>query len=181
MVKDSKGIAASDDEKNCVRTRETHHVGISPQEDRGGAAGAVGEVEGGEEEGGIEKRFRTSQVPSSWWDYCKAMLGEVPLMSLTALEQEFDDACMDSVRQCQKLKYDPKLFVRMRSELGAVEACRRLINAPQWPEGFSRLWEMKRLDLSIEAFVHDNPKFSPLFDTPTLENCEKRLIEAEYI
>src|SRR4051812_40102968 len=51
-------------------------------------------------------------------------------MPMTALEQEFDNACVDSVRECQKLEYDPKLFVRMRSELGAVEACRRLINAP---------------------------------------------------
>jgi hypothetical protein len=100
---------------------------------------------------------------------------------MTALEEEFDNACMDSVRECRRLKYDPKLFVRMRSELGAVEACRRLINTPQWPEGFSRLWEMKRLDLSIEAFVHDNPKFRTLFDLPTLDNCEKRLVEAEYI
>ena len=40
---------------------------------------------------------------------------------------------------------------------------------------------MKRLDLSIETFVHNNPKFKPLFDTPTLDNCKKRLVEAEYI
>jgi hypothetical protein len=102
-------------------------------------------------------------------------------MSLTDLEQQFDDACMLSVRESRRLNYDAKLFIAMRSELGSVEACRRLINAPKWPDGFSRLWEMKRLDLSIEAFVHDNPKFRPLFDTPTLENCEKRLVEAEYI
>jgi hypothetical protein len=100
---------------------------------------------------------------------------------MSPLEHEFDDACMDSVRESRKLKYDPKLFVAMRSELGSVEACRRLINALQWPDGFSRLWEMKRLDLSIEAIVHDNPKFRPLFDARTLENCEKRLVESEYI
>ena len=36
------------------RSRQTHHVGISPQEDRGGTAGAVGEGEGCEEEiGGL--------------------------------------------------------------------------------------------------------------------------------
>ena len=28
---------------------QAHHVGISPQENRGGAAGEVGKVEGGEE------------------------------------------------------------------------------------------------------------------------------------
>ena len=102
-------------------------------------------------------------------------------MLMSALEHEFDDACMDSVREFRQLKYDPKLFVAMRSELGSVETCRRLINTPKWPDGFSRLWEMKRLDLSIEAIVHDNPQFRPLFDTFTLENCNKRLVESEYI
>jgi hypothetical protein len=55
MVKGSKGIEASEDENNCVSTRETHHVGIRPEEDRGGAAEKVGEGEGGEEEGGIDR------------------------------------------------------------------------------------------------------------------------------
>ena len=32
-----------------------HHVGISPQEDRGGTASAVGEGKGSEEEGGVEQ------------------------------------------------------------------------------------------------------------------------------
>ena len=59
---------------------------------------------------------------------------------MAALELEFDDACIDAVRD------DPKLLVRMRSETRAVEARRRLINTPRWPEGFSRLWKMKRLD-----------------------------------
>ena len=48
-----------------------------------------------------------------------------------------------------------------------MEARRWLINTPQWPEGFSRLWEVKRLDLTVEAFVHANPKFRPRFDPPT--------------
>jgi hypothetical protein len=102
-------------------------------------------------------------------------------MPTTALEQEFDDACMESVKECRKLGYNPSLFVTMRAQMGSVEACRRLMNSPKWPDGFVRLLEMKRLDLSIEALVHDNPKFRPLFDTPTLDNCEKRLVEADYI
>lgn len=52
MVKGSKRIEASSGENDCVSTRETDHVGIRPQEDRGGAASTVGEGEGGEEESG---------------------------------------------------------------------------------------------------------------------------------
>jgi hypothetical protein len=61
MVKGSKGIEASEDENNCVSTRETHHVGIRPEEDRGGAAEKVGEGEGGEE-GGLEQPVRAAQT-----------------------------------------------------------------------------------------------------------------------
>jgi hypothetical protein len=40
-------------ENNWLGTCETHDVGSRPREDRGGAAGKVGEGEGGAEEGGV--------------------------------------------------------------------------------------------------------------------------------
>jgi hypothetical protein len=52
MGKGSKRIEASSGENNCVGSCEVHHVGIRTQEDRGGAAGTVGEGAGGAEEGG---------------------------------------------------------------------------------------------------------------------------------
>ena len=62
----------------------------------------------------------------------------------------------------------PSYFLQMLNEYGAVEATRRLVNGEKMPEGFSRLWEMKRLDLTLEAGIHDNPKLHPLFDAQTL-------------
>jgi tRNA(Arg) A34 adenosine deaminase TadA len=47
---------------NCFGSCQTHHVGISPQEDRGGAAGEVGEGEGGEEESGVELPTRGEKM-----------------------------------------------------------------------------------------------------------------------
>ena len=41
-------------ENNWLGTCEANHVGISPQEDRGRAAGEVGAGEGRKEKGGIE-------------------------------------------------------------------------------------------------------------------------------
>jgi hypothetical protein len=49
------------------------------------------------------------------------------------------------------------------------------------PEGFSRLWEMNRLDLTLEAGIHDNPKFHLLFDAQTLMACDARLASGGYI
>jgi hypothetical protein len=48
----SEWIAAS--EANSLGACEADHVGVSPQEDRGGTKGAVGEGEGGEEKGGLD-------------------------------------------------------------------------------------------------------------------------------
>ena len=42
---------------------KAHNVGISPQEDRGGTTGTLGEVEGGEEEvGGVEPTYSKEVV-----------------------------------------------------------------------------------------------------------------------
>ena len=40
-------------ENNWLGSCETHHVGIRPEEDRGGTAGEVGEGEGSEVVGGV--------------------------------------------------------------------------------------------------------------------------------
>ena len=55
MGKDSEKIAASG---GSLRTCEAHHVGISPEEDRGGAEGEMGKGTGGEEEGGVATGYQ---------------------------------------------------------------------------------------------------------------------------
>ena len=54
MGKGTERIEASSGD--CFGPCQAHHVGISPQEDCGGSAGAVGEGTGGEEEGSVERR-----------------------------------------------------------------------------------------------------------------------------
>lgn len=48
------------------------------------------------------------------------------------------------------------------------------------PDGFSRPWELHRLDLTLEACVHDNPQFHALFDAQTLAACDARLASVGY-
>jgi hypothetical protein len=40
---------------------------------------------------------------------------------------------------------------------------------------------MKILDMTLEACIHDNPKFHPLFDAQTLAACDARLASVGYI
>jgi putative heme iron utilization protein len=98
---------------------------------------------------------------------------------LSGLEREYENACVSSVNECIRLGYNPKIFVRMMSEHGAREATRRLLRGSEIPQGLYTLAEMTppRLDLSLEAFIRDNPRFQPLFaDEPRiLANCISRL------
>ncbi|MCL2641655.1 MAG: hypothetical protein FWD53_12475 [Phycisphaerales bacterium] len=88
---------------------------------------------------------------------------------------------MSDVEEARQLGYNPSYFLKMLEEYGAAETARRLIRQEPLPEGFSRLWEMHRLDLTIEACVHDNPQFHTLFDPQTLEACDARLASVGYI
>jgi hypothetical protein len=58
MGKDSERTAANSrcSQNNGFHSCEAHDLGGRPQEDRSGAAGSVGEGEGGEEEGGVDQR-----------------------------------------------------------------------------------------------------------------------------
>jgi hypothetical protein len=49
--------------------------------------------------------------------------------------------------------YNATYFLRMVSEHGGLETARRLLAAPSPAEGFSRLYEIGRVDLSVEALV----------------------------
>jgi hypothetical protein len=99
--------------------------------------------------------------------------------NLGALEREYESACVASVNECIRLGYNPKIFVRMMSEPGAREATRRLLSGSEIPQGLYTLAEMNppRLDLSLEAFIRDTPRFQALFadDPRILANCISRL------
>jgi hypothetical protein len=75
--------------------------------------------------------------------------------------------------------YDAKLFARMLSEHGPLETARRLIATDRPSEGFTRLWERGRLDLTVEAQVL-KPEFRDLFTDIELERCRGRLSQYGY-
>jgi hypothetical protein len=62
----------------------------------------------------------------------------------------------------------------MVSEYGAVDAARRLLDVSSPAEGFTRLHELGRLDLSVEAMAL-RPEFEPLFTTRQRRAAKLRL------
>src|SRR4051794_19137514 len=65
----------------------------------------------------------------------------------------FDRAMLRLYEDARDAGYNATYFLRMLNELGGVATAKRLINANAPSEGFTKLWEMKRLDLSVEALV----------------------------
>jgi hypothetical protein len=67
----------------------------------------------------------------------------------------------------------------MISEHGAVEAAKRLINSSKPSDGYTRLWELGRLDLSVEAIVQEE-LWKDLFSEKEREKARKRLVQYGY-
>src|SRR4051794_21828562 len=98
---------------------------------------------------------------------------------MTELERALYDALMDATRQCQRLRYNPTYTLRMIDRLGHVGACKRILGDPEVVEGFTRLWELRRLDLTIEAIVL-RPQLASLFTPEELDTARKRLADVGY-
>jgi hypothetical protein len=70
--------------------------------------------------------------------------------------------------------YRATYFLQMIEEHGGVETARRLIKSAQPGEGLTRLWELKRLDLSVEAYVL-HAEYTPLFTEEERRIASERL------
>jgi hypothetical protein len=98
------------------------------------------------------------------------------------LVNEFDDA-MHSIyhRALSEAGYKASIFLNMLFAYRGVETARRLIHSPNISDGYTALWERKRLDLTVEALIYDNEKWHPLFTPEEITICRKRLLQYGYI
>lgn len=101
--------------------------------------------------------------------------------TIDQLKQEFEQRFLDDLDECRALGYDPTYLLRMVHERGALNASRQLLQGKQIPYGFTHLCSLGQAKMTIEVFVHDNPKFHPLFSEKELANCEARLKSVGYI
>jgi len=74
----------------------------------------------------------------------------------------------------RELGYNATRFKQMVAELGGVATARRLVRASTPSEGFSTLWEHRRLDLTVESHML-RPEFSELFTEEERDLALRRL------
>lgn len=67
----------------------------------------------------------------------------------------------------------------MVEKQGGVATAKQLINKPKVSQGFTRLWEERRLDLSVEALAV-RPEWRSLFSADEIRRSQRRLAEVGY-
>lgn len=99
-----------------------------------------------------------------------------------ALIAEFDREMLGIYQRAHsEANYNATRFLHMLHEHRGLETARILLHAPNVSEGYTALWERGHLDLTVEAVIHDNPKWHPLFIEDELAICTERLRAYEYI
>ena len=93
------------------------------------------------------------------------------LLEKLLLEQIYDDSTQWIQSGC-----DPSVFLEMVRLHGPIEACSRAVMQPALLSTSLKLWQMNRLDLTIEALVLRD-RFKILFCDPVLVMARQRLAE----
>ncbi|MCS3902203.1 hypothetical protein J2T55_000195 [Methylohalomonas lacus] len=83
-------------------------------------------------------------------------------------------------RAMSEAGYHATRFLHMVGENGGIQAARTLLHANGVSEGYTALWELGRLDLTVEALIVDNPDYHGLFTDDELAICRQRLREYNY-
>lgn len=91
------------------------------------------------------------------------------------VEDEFHRDMIEAADRCKReFGYNPTYWLRMIGDYGAVEAAKRLLRGLRASDGFTRLWEEGRLDLSVEFFVL-LPQYAPRFTDEERAEARRRL------
>jgi hypothetical protein len=90
------------------------------------------------------------------------------------LEAKLGEQLRQDCDESERIGYSPRQFRLMIAESGPAEACRRVIMSPKIPDGFLKLLELQKLELTAEARVLNGP-WRRLFMRDVLEQARKRL------
>ena len=99
---------------------------------------------------------------------------------MESLEEQFHEAMVGVYERARdQCRYKATRFLQMVTDLGGVGAAKRLLHTDDLSYGFEKLWELGRLDISMEALVVD-PKWQSLFTEGEVATARRRLEECGY-
>jgi 5-methylcytosine-specific restriction protein A len=93
--------------------------------------------------------------------------------------EEFTQHLMGAVGQAEQLGYRPHRFKGMLNADGGYQTVNRILASGKPSDGFTRLLELGRLDLTCEAIIVES-KWRQYFDEDLLGRAEKLLRQVSY-
>ena len=101
--------------------------------------------------------------------------------TLSKLEIAFHERMCQIYDQAKsECGYSANRFLQMVNAEGGLAAAKKLLSPGGYSEGLTRLWEEKRLDISMEATVLKDP-WCELFTEEELSIAKKKLKELGYL
>ena len=94
-------------------------------------------------------------------------------------EGRFHQEMLRIYEGAKEFDYYPTYFLRMVMGRGGLSTAKHLLGGNKLSDGFVRLWEEQRLDLSVEALALRDP-WSALFTQQELAEAQRRLDGAGY-
>jgi hypothetical protein len=91
-------------------------------------------------------------------------------------ERAFGKAMIELYHEAKREGYTAAYFLRLISEIGPLATAKQLINSDTPSDGFSRLYDLGRLDLSVEALIL-RTEWRDLFTTEERRRARARLSE----
>jgi hypothetical protein len=97
------------------------------------------------------------------------------------LSKQFDGAMLEIyLRAKSEAGYTAKIFFQMLSKKGGLTTARDLINSSKPSVGYTNLYQLGRLDLTVEAMIVENAKWHELFTIEEIDKARVRLKQYNY-
>ena len=97
------------------------------------------------------------------------------------LKREFKNDMWESYfKTIRETPYRPNYFREILEERGGIGTAKYLLSTEQPANGLTTLWELERLDLSMEALIVENKKYEVLFTDTELKIAKRRLESLDY-
>ncbi len=91
------------------------------------------------------------------------------------IESAFHDQMLEIYRRARdECRYNATRFLQLVNERGGLQAAKDLLHNEGYSEGLTALWELGRLDISMEALVIQEP-WPKLFTAEELAIAHRRL------
>jgi hypothetical protein len=95
------------------------------------------------------------------------------------LEKQWHQEMLQIYADAKAVNYEASGLMELMSSYGGLVAAKKLINMGSPSDGFTTLWELERLDISVEARAL-KPMFRCLFSETELARCRKRLADYQW-